>query len=447
MLGIGETHIVEPLSMPLRDAPPPLPTGTIEAEEVPEAVRPQPVLLVRLLLPIVMIAAMLGMVALMVLGAGDSRHISPVSLMFPLMMLASMAMMFGPHNSGQDPDETRRTYLRHIKALREKALDNAGAQRAHELYRHPDPAGLEPLVGSRRMWERGPDDPDALEVRVGTGPTTLCTPINVPDSGATEDLDPVCAVSMRQAIKAVGTVPDMPVVIQLQAFRFLSFTGNNARDTVRALVMQLALAHGPETIGIEAIGGDWEWLKWLPHTREPDKARFRIVLVDALLTTGTEDFFHGDSYTTVIEVDGAPSSALSLRAEQEGLCLVAADTLQAVTAAGVEELGTPDSLGTASATIMARRMAVFRRPDSTSGRRGNDLLGLLGYSGVDELAASGMWHGRDGASRLMVPIGIDSIGQPVTVDLKESAHGGMGPHGLCIGATGSGNKECGFGVR
>ncbi|MDK8475830.1 MULTISPECIES: type VII secretion protein EccCa [unclassified Corynebacterium] len=441
MLGIGETHIVEPLTVPLRDAPPPLPTGTIESEEVPEAVRPQPVRLVRLLLPIVMIAAMLGMVALMVLGAGDSRHISPVSLMFPLMMLASMAMMFGPQNSGQDPDETRRTYLRHIKALREKALDNAGAQRAHELYRHPDPAGLEPLVGSRRMWERGPDDPDALEVRVGTGPTTLCTPINVPDSGATEDLDPVCAVSMRQAIKAVGTVPDLPVVIQLQAFRFLSFTGDNARDTVRALVMQLALAHGPETIGIEAIGGEWEWLKWLPHTREPDKARFRIVLVDALLTTGTEDFFHSDSYTTVIEVGGAPSSALSLRAEQEGLCLVAADTLQAVTAAGVEELGTPDYLGTAAATIMARRMAVFRRPDSTSGRRGNDLLGLLGYSGVDELAASGMWHGRDGASRLMVPIGIDSIGQPVTLDLKESAHGGMGPHGLCIGATGSGKSE------
>ncbi|MCM3532586.1 FtsK/SpoIIIE domain-containing protein, partial [Cytobacillus oceanisediminis] len=41
----------------------------------------------------------------------------------------------------------------------------------------------------------------------------------------------------------------------------------------------------------------------------------------------------------------------------------------------------------------------------------------------------------------MVPIGIDTVGQPVTVDLKESAHGGMGPHGLCIGATGSGKSE------
>ena len=149
----------------------------------------------------------------MVLGAGDSRQISPMALMFPLMMLASMAMMFGPNNSGQDPDETRRTYLRHIKALREKALCNASAQRAHENYRHPAPEELSALIGSRRMWERGPDDSDALEVRVGTGPTTLCTPINVPDSGATEDLDPVCAVSMRQTIKAVGTVPDMPVAV------------------------------------------------------------------------------------------------------------------------------------------------------------------------------------------------------------------------------------------
>ena len=86
MLGIGDTRVIEPLTMPLRDAAPPLPTGSIEAEEVPEAVRPQPVPLVRLLLPVVMIAAMLGMVALMVLGAGESRQVSPMALMFPLML-------------------------------------------------------------------------------------------------------------------------------------------------------------------------------------------------------------------------------------------------------------------------------------------------------------------------------------------------------------------------
>jgi S-DNA-T family DNA segregation ATPase FtsK/SpoIIIE len=40
-----------------------------------------------------------------------------------------------------------------------------------------------------------------------------------------------------------------------------------------------------------------------------------------------------------------------------------------------------------------------------------------------------------------VPIGIIPSGQPLELDIKESAEGGMGPHGLCIGATGSGKSE------
>src|SRR5699024_3998136 len=44
-------------------------------------------------------------------------------------------------------------------------------------------------------------------------------------------------------------------------------------------------------------------------------------------------------------------------------------------------------------------------------------------------------------TRLAVPLGLNASGRPMVLDLKESAHGGMGPHGLCIGATGSGKSE------
>jgi S-DNA-T family DNA segregation ATPase FtsK/SpoIIIE len=40
-----------------------------------------------------------------------------------------------------------------------------------------------------------------------------------------------------------------------------------------------------------------------------------------------------------------------------------------------------------------------------------------------------------------VPIGVAPDGTPVDLDLKESAQDGMGPHGLLIGATGSGKSE------
>ena len=40
-----------------------------------------------------------------------------------------------------------------------------------------------------------------------------------------------------------------------------------------------------------------------------------------------------------------------------------------------------------------------------------------------------------------MPIGVGEDGQPVMLDLKEAAQEGMGPHGLCVGATGSGKSE------
>ncbi len=40
-----------------------------------------------------------------------------------------------------------------------------------------------------------------------------------------------------------------------------------------------------------------------------------------------------------------------------------------------------------------------------------------------------------------MPIGLRADGRPLLLDLKEAARDGMGPHGLLIGATGSGKSE------
>ncbi|AGF71576.1 Ftsk domain-containing protein [Corynebacterium halotolerans YIM 70093 = DSM 44683] len=358
------------------------------------------------------------------------------------MMGMSMLMMFSPPQ-GRDVDETRRTYLRHLAVLREKALVNAAAQRAHELHRHPEPTDLWAGVDSRRLWERGADDPDALEVRIGLGDAPLCTPVQVPDPGAPEELDPVCAVSLRRIVRAVGTLPDMPVVVQLQAFRFLGVSGPGAGDLARALVAQLVTAHGPETLGLQVMGEGWDWVKWLPHTRAPEQAAHRILIVDDVVTTGTEAFLDDPTWTTIIDVGSRSTTALGLRAEQEGLALGAGADLSVHTAAGVEILGRPDRLRTEDVVVLARALTRYRRPDTGAGSAGSgDLLSLLGIADIDQLTAGTMWPGREQSrQRLAVPVGTTPQGAPVRLDLKESAHGGMGPHGLCIGATGSGKSE------
>jgi S-DNA-T family DNA segregation ATPase FtsK/SpoIIIE len=48
------------------------------------------------------------------------------------------------------------------------------------------------------------------------------------------------------------------------------------------------------------------------------------------------------------------------------------------------------------------------------------------------------WAPRPIEDLYRIPIGVDEAGGPVEIDFKESALGGMGPHGLLLGANGSG---------
>ncbi|MGB3829015.1 MAG: type VII secretion protein EccCa [Ornithinimicrobium sp.] len=70
-----------------------------------------------------------------------------------------------------------------------------------------------------------------------------------------------------------------------------------------------------------------------------------------------------------------------------------------------------------------------------------DVGRMLGLEDPATLDLDHAWAPRPPTSFLRVPIGVDDSGEPVMLDLKESAQSGMGPHGLCVGATGSGKSE------
>lgn len=442
---------VEPITQAQRDPLPPLPQGSLHVDAVPAAQKPQAVPMLRILLPVVMIAVLVLLVGVMFFGGGSVSGVgmSPMLLIFPLMMVMSMGMMFMPQGQQADADDTRRTYLRHLDVIRDKAENNADKQRAHQLARHPHPEDLHARLSTRRLWERAGDDDDVLQVRLGLGEAELCTPVEVSESGAPEDLDPVCAVSVRRTVDQVSQVAELPIVVQLQAFSCIGVSGIRARALARALLAQLVVHHGPETVGISVVDNsttqNWEWLKWLPHTRSPEDAQYRILLVDDVPTTGTEDFLVDDEWTTIIDINSRSTTALGIRAEMEGLLLFADDELAVQTEAGLENLGLADGLADGQLYALAKGLAKYSRPYATSSAgetTRNEMGSLLGIDDLRQLDNSTMWPERERDDRrLTVPIGLGPDKTPVQLDLKESAHGGMGPHGLCIGATGSGKSE------
>lgn len=107
--------------------------------------------------------------------------------------------------------------------------------------------------------------------------------------------------------------------------------------------------------------------------------------------------------------------------------------------------GVIDDAPISVAAGLARFLAPMRlAADPTPDAPLETVVGLDALLGVHDFGTydiSEMWQPRPLADFLNVPIGLDAAGKPVRLDIKESGQQGMGPHGLCIGATGSGKSE------
>lgn len=494
---MGTTVAFVRRSRPLQPVPP---GGEVALVGPPELQRGVPPSLLVRLLPVVMVVAVVGMVAMMLVTGGRSALANPLFLMFPLMMVMSTVGMLASGGRGgparaAELNEDRKDYLRYLAQTREQVRTTARDQRRCALWSHPDPGALVALLGGRRMWERRPGDADFGHLRVGVGTQRLATALVPPEVAPAEDLEPVSSVALRRFVHAHATVPGLPVAVALRAFSAIGVDG--AREpvlsVVRAMVLQAAVLHGPDHLLVAVVTDDplapaWEWCKWLPHNGHPvlrdrlgatrmiysaleeletdlatelaDRGRFSrsappvssrphlLVVVDGGLRTGDEEFAIGAGREGVTLLEVQPeATALAVR---RGLQLVVEPgVIAARSAVGLEEFGTVDELSLPAAEALARGLARYQLASSVplpgldTSQVASDpgLPALLGIPDPHSFAPSSGWPGRSPADRLRVPIGFTTEGMPVDLDLKESAHGGMGPHGLCIGATGSGKSE------
>ncbi|MEW2513435.1 type VII secretion protein EccCa [Streptomyces sp. NPDC046870] len=405
-------------------------------------------------------------------------------------MSIAMVVRFRRGSQGQLAD-MRRDYLSYLSQARKSAVQTAKAQRDAQYYLHPSPEQLWALVAEgSRVWERRPGDEDFAHVRVGLGPQPLATPLIAPETGPVEQLEPLTAGAMQRFLAAHNTVGDLPMAVSLRAFYHVTVSGEPqyVRASARALVGSLASLHSPEDLVIAVAAGrealpHWDWAKWLPHAQAPgavdgagtrrligtDPRELEDLLVSRL--TGRPRFHPGaapllDEPHIVLVLDDVSLLPDSVLANPEGLqgvtvlevvpgdLTTAGGDLSIVVQPGLLRLesghgevyeGSPDALSYETAEALARQLAPLRMASGgdddeplLANLEFTDLLGLGDAASVDTKRT---WRPRALAERLRVPIGVGEDGRPVMLDLKEAAQEGMGPHGLCVGATGSGKSE------
>lgn len=385
------------------------------------------------LLPLAMLVATVGMTALY-FTSGASAGRAPMFIFFPVMMVMSVlgTLVYGARGGAErsaEIDRNRRSYLRYLDELDGEIVAGAVDQRREQLSRHPAPESLWASVGGRLWDPRRPDDADFCCVRVGVGGQPLRTPLSEPDLGGVDEQDPVTVSAVRTLIRQRSVLGDMPIAMPLLRHPVIAVDGDveRARGLVRAMVCQLAAHHARDYIAVAAVTDRgtrhlWEWLKWLPQYRSsphPSAQQHLVVVVDG----------HGRSSATggvtVLEV-GAGSG--------EDLLRMHLDAEKLTVGGGVG--CTPDFMTLAQATVCARRLAGHRLDDAPV--RGG-WLDLMHIERPAELVAETLW--AQTRQVRAVPIGVTDDGSPVSIDINEAARNGIGPHGLCVGATGSGKSE------
>ncbi|MGW2259122.1 type VII secretion protein EccCa [Streptomyces sp. NPDC001780] len=473
---------------PPRSLPPEVPSAELTLESPPELPRGQQEGMLMQILPV------LGM------GSSVVFFFSPqappfMRIMGVLMLVSTVAMVvaqivrFRRGTQGQIAD-VRRDYLKYLAQTRRTVRRTARAQRDAQLYLHPAPEQLWSVVAEgSRVWERRVGDKDFGQVRVGLGAQQLSTPLIAPDTAPVDELEPLCAGAMQRFLAVHGSLDGLPMAVSMRAFYHVTVSGEpeSARSAARAMVSQLVTLHSPEDLMLAVVAAPgavarWDWTKWLPHTQVPgqvDGAGTKRLFGDDLgeleqLLRGRLDGrprFGRDSQPVldqphiVVVLDGGMVPPDSLFAAAEGLqgvtivevvggeldeprgglsVVVRPGRLWLESGAGLAYEGVPDGISLPAAEALARQLAPLRTgggDDDEPLLANLDFTDLLNLGDAASVDVARTWRPRSTAERLRVPIGVGEDGQPVMLDLKEAAQEGMGPHGLCVGATGSGKSE------
>jgi S-DNA-T family DNA segregation ATPase FtsK/SpoIIIE len=435
-------------------------------------------------------------------GGGPIRFIAAGMFLFATVGFIIVQIDRQRKQRAQQVTGSRTEYLRYLSNVRKVARESADQQRRALTWHHPDPSSLPALAEERsRIWEHTSSDPQFLHVRYGLCAQPLALELVPPESAPIDEVDPAAASALHRLLVVHRLQPDLPASIDLRAFDRVEICGDEeeARSLARAIICSATAFHSPDNLVVAVLSSElhlshWDWIKWLPHALSAQQSDavgpMRMVVTSLadlanllppdlsdrprfgaderpatphilLVTDGVElppgnhvippDGLHG---VTVLDLParwGELEDLSRLRIQLDGPVLEDEHQVPILALRLREEeiRAKGDQCDLATAEAFARRLTPLHTVNAGSTETAtpgeitgpSDFRDLLGLGDVRRFDPAAAWRQRPARDRLRVPIGLGEGGGLVHLDIKESAQQGMGPHGLVIGATGSGKSE------
>jgi len=413
-------------------------------------------------------------------------HSAQFLLFAGLTPLMGVAGAVDSKRKGRRSDRSEKErFTREVAELRQRLGEMADDERRRRERAHPDPAEIARRVGlpSVTLWERRPGDPDFLQLRVGVGDVGWQAPVVPPPKLS------AAPAELVDLLTEAATLKDAALPLDLSGGGVVGIVGDRAAALAlaRSLVCQAAALHGPAdlpmmVLAAPAAGPDWDWAKWLPHTRDatgsgrmlsahPDLS---TALVEGRLKAGAgaeggrpgatrigptlltvvddETLTEGRRAPTrsLLRGDAGPVAGIVIASTSDRLPAVCTAVVEITDAGGVVDLVLPQlgrhvrdlapaGMADDVARGCARALARFEDPELDLVGAGLPasirLLPLLELDECTPEAVLARWKAAGVDPRPAAPIGVSEDGV-FSVDLV-----GDGPHGLVGGTTGAGKSE------
>ena len=348
------------------------------------------------------------------------------------------------------------------------------------------------LEKSPRLWERKIEDYDFLHVRLGLGDVPLKIDIQYPeeqfemeDDNLVEILKDIAANS-----KVIESAPIVTPLVQKNISALIVKDDEVFKKMMQNIIIQLIALHSYEDLKLVFLVKKenekyWEYVKMLPHVwsnsrkvrffandfedmsqisnyleqvlkerREYDNADYKSFMPYYLIIT--DDYKRIENLKIITEVQkmkvNLGFSMLCItndltQAPNECKTFISLEDKKGIIFdSEFSENNQREVTFDTSHTFFFEKLAqtIFNIPIRYSASAAALLpntytfLEMYDVGLIEQLNVLERWRKNDSTLSLKAPIGIDSSGMPIVLDIHEKAHG---PHGLIAGSTGAGKSE------
>lgn len=423
------------------------------------------------------------------------------SMLASSMLWPVISRLYVSAHDRKEERKRKRGYLTYLDSVRAELNTRNDAQKNYLLYGNPSLQELRQSIEHRseRLWERSAESGDFLNICAGLGDiASECSlKTSLPEFDEKND---VLLDELKSFASSENMLYDAPVVMSLKEHYALGVIGERkaAIENVYSLILQLCALHSYTELKLVFIydrteEDSWDFCRWLPHVWnaeqdfryvacDQDEMKYLSAELERVLNAQPDEFSQDEqqelhyviicasqelaSKTSLIshilsrgayngfslialynEMNFLPrecTAVLRACSEDEGyektgkrsrnlaLHLSGKEAPQYITSAPV----TKDALHADIVALSNIKLGLvegkYKLPDSLS------YLEMLGVGDVSEINCRRRWKESNPVMSLAAPVGIDSRGDVLCLDLHQKAHG---PHGLVAGTTGSGKSE------